>query len=316
MAHNKGIPFDLSLINSTVINKPCVNARAAELPGRRCVKKQHQVAWMLRAVQCIDLTTLSGDDTPGNVKRLCAKSRNAVQRETLDALGLPADFTITTGAVCVYPNRVADAVKALEGTNIPVASVATGFPAGQTPLDTRLAEIKFAVEQGAKEIDIVLNRTLVFEGKWEEIYDEVVAMKKACGTAHLKTILATGEFPHYTAIWQASMVCMMAGADFIKTSTGKEPVNAVIPVGLIMCRAIREYYELTGFKVGFKPAGGIRTAKDSCLWLALMMEELGEEWTHPHLFRIGASSLLQDLERQLYHSATGRYHGKQYIPLS
>ena len=243
---------------------------------------------MLRAVRCVDLTTLSGDDTPGNVKRLCAKARNAVQKETLDNLGLPEDFTITTGAVCVYPSRVADAVKALEGSGIPVASVATGFPAGQTPLKMRLEEIKYAVEMGAKEIDIVLNRTLVFEGKWEEIYEEVVAMKKACGTAHLKTILATGEFPHYTAIWQASMVsfsisffsfflfspfpffflfflslflflfllsqlsflyiplsnsipkvCMMAGADFIKTSTGKESVNAIIPVGLVMCRAIR-----------------------------------------------------------------------------
>jgi len=313
---NPGMPLDLALIQSKRLNKSCINQRAAELGTRRSVKKQFQVAWMLRAIQCLDLTTLSGDDTPGNVKRLCAKARNPVQSETLESLGI-GGYPITTGAVCVYPSRVADAVKALEGTKIPVASVATGFPAGQTPLNLRLAEIKQAVADGAKEIDIVLNRTLVFQSNWTEIYNEVCEMKKACGPGvHLKTILATGEFPHYTAIYQASLVCMMAGADFIKTSTGKEPVNAVIPVGIVMCRAIREYFELTGKKVGFKPAGGIRTAKDSCVWLALMMEELGEEWTHPHLFRLGASSLLQDIERQLYHSATGRYHGKQYIPMA
>lgn len=315
MAHgNKGIPLDMSWVLSVTVNKFAVDQRAAELPARRCVKKEYQIAWMLRAIQCLDLTTLSGDDTPGNVKRLCAKARNPVHFDTMAALGL-SHYPLTTGAVCVYPSRVADAVKALEGTNIPVASVATGFPAGQTPLEVRLAEIRLAVASGAREIDIVLNRTLVYEGKWEELYNEVKQMKEACGEAHLKTILATGELPHYTAVYRCSIICMMAGADFIKTSTGKEPVNATIPFGIVMCRAIREYYERTGIKVGFKPAGGIRTAKDSSTWLALMMEELGEEWTHPDLFRIGASTLLQDLERQLYHCATGRYHGKQYVPM-
>jgi len=312
---NQGIPLDMGWVLSVRVNKFCVDQRAAELPARRCVKKEHQIAWMIRAVQCLDLTTLSGDDTPSNVNRLCAKAKNPIHFETMNALGL-ANYPLTTGAVCVYPSRVDDAVRALAGTSIPVASVATGFPAGQTPLEVRLAEIRLAVASGAKEIDIVINRTLLYEGKWEELYSEVQQMRAACGhDIHLKTILATGELPHYTAVYRASVVCMMAGADFIKTSTGKEPVNATISFGIVMCRAIREYYERTGVKIGFKPAGGIRTAKDSCTWLSLMMEELGEEWTHPDLFRIGASTLLQDIERQLYHCATGRYHGKQYIPL-
>jgi len=311
---NEGCPFDLSWVMSVRVNKFATNARAAELGTRRSVKKAWQLAWEIRAIQCIDLTTLAGDDTPQNVKRLCAKARNPLHRDVLEGLGL-TEANITTGAVCVYPNRVAEAVKALEGTKIPVASVATGFPAGQTPLKVRLEEIRLAVADGAEEIDIVIPRTKVLQGDWKGLFDEVVEMKKACGKAHLKTILATGELPTYTDIYRASMVCMMAGADFIKTSTGKETVNAILPVGLIMCRAIRDYYERTGIKVGFKPAGGIRTAKDSCVWLILMMEELGEPWTHPNLFRIGASTLLDDLERQLYHGVTGRYHGRAYIPM-
>jgi deoxyribose-phosphate aldolase len=311
---NSGIALDLGVVLNVRVNKSGVHQRAAELPARRCVKKVHQIAWMIRAIQCLDLTTLSGDDTPGNVSRLCAKAKSPIHHDTLTALGLQ-NYPLTVGAVCVYPSRVPDAVSHLRDSNIPVASVATGFPAGQTPLCTRLDEIRLAVASGAKEIDIVINRTLVYEGKWKELYDEIKQMREACGSAHLKTILATGELSTYTDVYRASMICMMAGADFIKTSTGKEPVNATLPVGIVMCRAIRDYHQLTGHKVGFKPAGGIRTAKDSCTWLALMMEELGEEWTHPHLFRIGASTLLQDIERQLYHCATGHYHGKQYIPL-
>mmetsp|Transcript_4241 Transcript_4241/g.11854 ORF Transcript_4241/g.11854 Transcript_4241/m.11854 type:complete len:324 (+) Transcript_4241:29-1000(+) len=323
MKRNDGIEFDQAWVESSQVNKPGVLQRAAELPKRRSVKKEWQVAWMLRAVQCLDLTTLSGDDTPGNVKRLCAKASRPVHPDTLAKLGLQG-LPLTTGAVCVYPSRVPDAVAALAKSQsssdpdspIPVASVATGFPAGQTPLNLRLAEIRYAVEQGAREIDIVLNRTLVLTGQWRELYEEVRQMRNACGEAHMKTILATGELPSLRAVYQASVVCMMAGADFIKTSTGKEPVNAVLPVGLVMVRAIREYFERTGFKVGFKPAGGIRTAKDAVVWLSLMYEELGEEWTHPHLFRLGASSLLADLERQLYHSATGHYQGMDYIPMA
>ena len=223
---------------------------------------------------------------------------------------------IAARAVCVYPNRVPDAFRSLCGTPISVASVAGGFPAGQTPLGARVEEIRRAVADGAEEIDIVLNRTLVFQANWAELYKEVKEMKEACGKeVLLKTILATGELPTYKAIYQASLVCMMAGTDFVKTSTGKEAVNATIAAGIVMCRAIREYYHLTGYKVGLKAAGGIRSVSDSCAWLSLMMEELGEEWTHPRLFRIGASSLLQDLDHQLHYSATGTYPGKQYIPI-
>lgn len=312
---NPGTAFDIGWVLSARVNKSAVARRAAEMGTRRTVKKQWQLAWLLRAITCIDLTTLAGDDTPSNVKRLCAKAMNPVHTETTEKLGL-SPIQIQCGAVCVYPNMVPVAVAALKGSNIPVASVATGFPAGQTPLSTRLEEIRLAVADGAQEIDIVINRPQVLLSQWEELYKEVKAMKEACGKAHLKTILATGEIPTYQQVYQASVVCMMAGADFIKTSTGKETVNATIEVGLVMCRAIRDYYERTGIKVGFKPAGGIRTAKDSCTWLILMMEELGEEWTHNNLFRIGASSLLGDIERQLYHGAFGRYHGTQYIPMA
>jgi len=299
------------------INRNAVARRAAEIPTRRSVKTKWQLAWFIRAIQCIDLTTLAGDDTPSNVQRLCAKARNPIVCDVLKLVGVD-DLKLQVGAVCVYPNMVATAVDALAGSGIPVASVATGFPAGQTPLAIRLLEIKSAVQHGATEIDIVIPRTMALMGDWKGLYDEIVAMRKACGTdgrVHLKTILATGELPDYKCVYQASMVCMMAGADFIKTSTGKEAVNATLEVSLVMVRAIREYYELTGHKVGFKPAGGIRSAKQALDWLCLMMEELGEEWTHPELFRFGASALLDDIERQLYHGTTGRYHSKNYIPL-
>lgn len=222
---------------------------------------------------------------------------------------LSDDVALTTGAVCVYPSRVPDAVRVLKrlGSRLPVAAVATGFPSGQFSLTTRLAEVRDAVKMGAGEIDIVINREAALKGDWETVYEEVKAMREACGEAHMKTILATGELGSLTNVYKASIVCMMAGADFIKTSTGKEGVNAILPVGIVMCRAIREYFQKTGFKVGFKPAGGIRTAKDATLWLILMKEELGVEWTKPNLFRLGASSLLLDIERQLFHYVTGRY---------
>lgn len=309
---NPGIPLDMEWVLSSRVNKSAVDRRAKELTTRRSVKKTHQLAWLVRAIQCIDLTTLAGDDTEGKVKRLCAKALHPLSAELVEKLGVE---NVTTGAVCVYPNLVPSAVKAVQSVGLPVASVATGFPAGLTPLPSRLAEIEYAVKEGAKEIDIVIARALVIQEQWQALYDEVAAMKKACGHAHLKTILATGELPSYKHVYMASLVCMMAGADFIKTSTGKESVNATLSVGVVMVRAAREYYERTQIKVGFKPAGGIRTAKDALQWLTLMMEELGEEWTHPHLFRLGCSSLLDDIERQLYHGVYGRYHASQYIAM-
>jgi deoxyribose-phosphate aldolase len=314
---NPGIPLDLQFIESAVVDRPALDARAATLQTRRSVKMKWQIAWLLRSIQCMDLTTLSGDDTPGKVAKLCAKARHPIPTEVLDALrDQLGSRVIQCGAVCVYPNLVKEAVKRLEGSGIPVASVATGFPAGQTPLGLRLEEIRLAVADGAKEIDIVIPRAAVLTGNWQQLYDEVVAMRKACGEAHLKTILATGELSTYRQVYQASWVCMMAGADFIKTSTGKEPVNATIQVGLVMCRAIREYYERTGFKVGFKPAGGIRLAKEALVWLSLMKEELGDDWTKPDLFRLGVSALLLDVERQLVHGITGRYAGNHYFAYS
>ena len=275
---NAGIELDMEWVASVQCNKSAIERRAASLEARRTVKKEHQLAWLLRVITLIDLTTLAGDDTPGNVKRLCAKAKTPLRPDFVKSLDVE-DKGITTGAVCVYPSRVAEAVAALKGTGIPVASVATGFPAGQTPLSTRLEEIRYAVKNGAKEIDIVLARELVINHKWKECYEEVKAMREACGEAHLKAILATGELPSYRDIYKASLVCMMAGADFIKTSTGKERVNATLPVALTMVRAIRDYHDRTGYKVGFKPAGGVSTAKKALSFLSLMLEELGEEWT-------------------------------------
>jgi len=303
---NPGGPLDLGWVESVRINRSAVERRAATLPTRRTVKQQWQTAWLLQAIRCIDLTTLSGDDTPGTVLRLCAKARQPIARELAEALGV-AQLTITTGAVCVYHEMVPVAVEALHGTNIPVAAVSAGFPAGLNPLDLRIREIEESVAAGAHEIDIVISRRHVLCGNWRALYDEVRAFRDACGAAHLKTILATGELGTLENVSKASIVCMLAGADVIKTSTGKETTNATLPVSLVMLRAIREYYELTGHVVGFKPAGGIRTAKQSLDWLALMKEELGDPWMQPDRFRIGASALLGDIERQLEHAVTGKY---------
>jgi deoxyribose-phosphate aldolase len=295
---------DLDWVKAIAVNKSAVERRVATLAGRRTVKKEWQAAWLLKAITCIDLTTLSGDDTEGKVQRLCAKAKSPVRAELLEALGVT---DITVGAVCVYPTMVAHAVRALSGTNIPVASVAAGFPTGLMPMTQRLEEIRYAVDQGAGEIDIVITRELVLSGRWEELFDEVAACKDACGRAHLKVILATGELATLRNVARASMVAQLAGADFIKTSTGKEAVNATLPVTLTMVRCIRNYYESTGRKVGFKPAGGIRSAKDALAWQILMKEELGRDWLEPELFRIGASGLLTDIERQLEYFVTGRY---------
>jgi len=311
---NPGTSLDLDWVMGAHVNKSAVERRVESLPKRRTVKKDWQAAWLLRAVTCIDLTTLAGDDTPGRVKRLCAKARQPVRQDMLGRLGLDGE-KVTVGAVCVYPSRVKDAVESLRGTNIPVASVATGFPAGQTPLPQRIGEIEQAIESGAREIDVVISRYHVLTGDWQSLYDELSQFRETCGDAHMKTILATGDLGTLKQVYQASLVAMMAGSDFIKTSTGKETVNATLQASLVMTRAIREYLERHGYKVGFKPAGGISNAKQAMAWQSLMKEELGNEWLMPDLFRIGASSLLTDLERQLYHFITGHYAAKHHMPI-
>ena len=288
--------------------------RAATVTKRRSVKKENQAAWLLKAITCIDLTTLSGDDTPAKVHRLCAKARQPLTSELIDALGV-SDLEISTGAVCVYHNMIPHAVSALEGTGIPVAAVSTGFPAGQIPHRLKMAQIREAVKAGAGEIDIVISREKVLTGDWHGLYREILDFREACGDSHLKTILATGELGTLTNVARASQVCMMAGADFIKTSTGKESVNATLPVTLVMLRAIRDYEDETGYRIGFKPAGGIKSAKEAIEYLVLMKEELGDPWLSPALFRFGASSLLTDIERQLEHHVTGRYSAAYRHPM-
>jgi len=311
---NPGIPLELDVINAIRVNRSAVERRAATLGKRRSVKKQWQAAWLLRAISCIDLTTLAGDDTPGNVLRLCAKARQPVRQDLLDSLGV-GKLNLRVAAVCVYHNLIEVAVSGLKGTDIPIAAVSAGFPAGQISLEHKLNQIRASVKAGASEIDIVISRSHVLTGNWGALYDEVSACRKACGEAHMKTILATGELATLTNVAKASQVCMMAGADFIKTSTGKESVNATLPVSLVMVRAIREYYEQTGYKVGFKPAGGISKAKQALEWLILMKEELNPEWLSPALFRFGASGLLGDIERQLEHYVTGRYSASYRHPM-
>ncbi|MBW6507670.1 MAG: deoxyribose-phosphate aldolase [Rhodobacteraceae bacterium] len=301
---NPGGPLAPDWFERVAVNTPAAERRAASLGGRRSLKKEWQAAWLVNAIRCMDLTTLAGDDTPDRVARLCAKARRPLADHILAGLGLEG---VQTGAVCVYPTMVAPAVRALAGSGIPVASVATGFPAGLMPLHLRLAEIRYAIDEGASEIDIVINRALALRGEWAALYDEIAAMREACGATHMKAILATGDLRTLRNVYKASMVAMQAGADFIKTSTGKEGVNATLPVSLIMARALRDYGERTGCKIGLKPAGGMRTAKDALAWQVLMMEELGRDWLRPDLFRLGASSMLADIERQLEHFVTGRY---------
>jgi deoxyribose-phosphate aldolase len=301
---NPGMELDLDWVRAVQVNTSAVERRAATLPGRRSVKKDHQAAWLCRAISLIDLTTLSGDDTEGRVKRLCAKAKQPVSPALLSELGLP---DLTTGAICVYHDMIETAVQALEGTGIPVAAVSTGFPAGLSPFHLRVEEIRQSVAAGAAEIDIVITRRHVLQGNWQALYDEMRAFREACGEAHVKAILATGELGTLRNVARASLVCMMAGADFIKTSTGKESVNATLPVTLTMIRAIRDYYDRTGYRVGYKPAGGISKAKDALVYLAMMKDELGDRWLQPDLFRFGASSLLGDIERQLEHHLTGAY---------
>lgn len=312
---NRGIPLNLDWVADVHVNTSAVERRAATLVTRRTVKKEWQAAWLLRAISCMDLTTLSGDDTAERVRRLCAKARHPLQANLLSALKIE-ELGIRVAAVCVYHTFVETALQALAGTDIHVAAVSTGFPAGLSPIAERVGEIRRSVEAGAQEIDVVITRAHVFGGKWQALYDEIATFKEACGKAHMKVILGTGDLLTLRNVARASLVAMMAGADFIKTSTGKEPTNATLPVGLVMTRAIREYAMETGMAVGFKPAGGIRTAKQSMEWLALMKEELGNDWMRPEMFRFGASGMLADIERQLEHFATGRYSAEYRHPIA
>src|SRR5881296_3942808 len=311
---NPGTPLDLDLVRALRINRSAVERRAATIPTRRTVKKEWQAAWLLRAITCMDLTTLQGDDTPTNVLRLCAKAQHPVRRDLLEALEA-AELGVRVGAVCVYHAFVPVAVQALAGSGIPVAAVSTGFPAGLNPLPQRIEEIKASVAAGAGEIDVVITRAHALAGKWEAVYDEVRAFREACGGALMKVILGTVDLATLANVARASQVAMMAGADFIKTATGKEAVNATLPVGVVMTRMIRDYHERTGHAVGFKPAGGIRSAKTALQWLILMKEELGDRWLRSDLFRLGASSLLTDIERQLEHFVTGRYSAAHRHPM-
>lgn len=313
-ARNAGMPLESGVIEDMRTNLSAAERRVKTLKGRRTVKKAWQAAWLLRAVSCIDLTTLSGDDTEGRVRRLCAKAKQPLRADLLEALGM-AESSLHAGAVCVYHAMVPTAVRALEGSGIPVAAVSTGFPAGLSPFRLRVAEIEESVAAGADEIDIVISRRHVLQEDWQALYDEVKAFREACGNAHVKAILATGQLGSISKIARASMVAMMAGADFIKTSTGMEPVNATETATLVMLRAIRQYHEMTGFRVGFKPAGGISKAKDALGYLILMREELGPDWVAPDTLRLGASSLLGDIERQIEHHVTGRYSAANRHPM-
>jgi deoxyribose-phosphate aldolase len=312
---NRGIALNLDWVKQVRVNTSAVERRAQTHVARRTVKKDWQAAWLLRAISCMDLTTLSGDDTDERVRRLCAKARQPIQPELVKRLEIEG-LDIKVAAVCVYHRFVETAVRALEGSGVRVAAVSTGFPAGLSPVEERVAEIRRSVEAGANEIDIVITRALVFGGRWQELYDEVAEFKHACGHCHMKAILGSGDLLTLRNVARASFVAMMAGADFIKTSTGKETTNATLPVGFVMTRAIREYAQETGMAVGFKPAGGIRTAKQSTEWLALMKEELGTPWMKAELFRFGASGLLNDIERQLEHHATGRYSADYRHPIA
>lgn len=311
---NDGIAYTAAHFIKQQINRSAVERRIATLTKRRTIKGDNQAAWLLKAITMIDLTTLAGDDTATNVHRLCQKAAYPLTADIISVLAID-DLNITTGAVCVYHNHIVNALNSLGGADVPVAVVSTGFPAGQTPLPIKLQEIEASVAAGATEIDMVISRALVLAGQWQALYDEVKACRAACGEAHLKVILATGELTNLTDVYKASMVSMMAGADFIKTSTGKESVNATMEVSLVMIRAIRDYQALSGFNVGYKPAGGIRQAKQAIEWMILIKEELGNEWLSPMLFRFGASGLLTDIERQLTHYVTGSYSANYRHPM-
>ncbi|MBT5979356.1 MAG: deoxyribose-phosphate aldolase [Gammaproteobacteria bacterium] len=312
---NPGTDFRLDKIASIAINRSAVERRCSNYGTRRSIKKDKQAAWLLKAITLMDLTTLSGDDTEARVRRLCSKAKQPISNKLEKILGAEP-LNLSVAAVCVYHDMLASAKKALNNSKVNLAAVSTGFPAGLSPLPLRLKEIEYSVDSGANEIDIVISRRHVLEGNWEELYKEVKMFREKCGDAHMKTILATGELGNLSNIAKASQVCMMAGADFIKTSTGKEPTNATLPVSLVMVRMIRNFYNETGIRIGFKAAGGISDTKTALLYMTMIQEELGRRWLEPDLFRFGASSLLGDIERQLDHFSSGYYSASYRHPLA
>ena len=306
--------LDFKWIDDVQINLSAVERRTVSLTKRRTVKKEYQAAWLLKSITLLDLTTLSGDDTFGKVDRLCQKALQPISLNILNSLELEGE-NILVGAVCVYHNLVSHAKKQLQD-KLPIAAVSTGFPAGLSSFETRKKEITNSIKAGADEIDIVINRAYVLQNDWQRLYDEVRTFKEIAKDKKIKTILGVGDLETMRNVAKASLVCMMAGADFIKTSTGKEKINANLNNSLVMLRMIREFYDYSGKKIGFKPAGGISTAKSVLEFLILVYEELGNTWVNPSLLRIGASSLLIDIERQLYHFAAGRYANKEKIAMS
>ena len=272
--------------------------------ARRSIKREAKLFALDLAVRTMDLTTLEGADTPGKVAALASK---AIRPD-------PADASVpSVAAVCVYPNLVPAAVERVRGTSVKVASVATAFPSGQAPLEVKLAEVREVVEPGADEVDMVIDRGAFLSGRYAKVYDEIVRVKEACGNAHLKVILETGELGTYDNVRRASLLAMAAGADFVKTSTGKLPSAATLPVTLVMLEAVRDLYEETGRRVGVKAAGGIRNAKQAVQYLVLVHETLGLDWLTPDLFRLGASSLLNDVLMQIRKEKTGRYQSPDYF---
>ncbi len=299
------LPFDLSLPRAGAVDAVALEARAGEL-AKRSIKKESKLAALALTIRMIDLTTLEGADTPGKVAALCAKAKRPD----------PADPTIPpVAAVCVYPNLVRAAREILAGSGVRVASVATAFPSGQSPIEVKLADVRQAVSFGADEIDMVIDRGAFLSGRYAKVVDEIVRVKDACGEAHLKVILETGELGTYDNVRRASLLAIAAGADFIKTSTGKVSPAATLPVTLCMLEVIRDVHDDTGRVIGMKPAGGIRTAKQAIQYLCVLNETLGPQWLTPELFRFGASSLLNDVLMQIRKQQTGAYQSGNYFTL-
>jgi deoxyribose-phosphate aldolase len=297
------LPLEPRIPRVGSVDAVAVEERADSL-ARRSIKREAKLFALDLAIRMMDLTTLEGQDTPGKVAALCSK---AIRPD-------PTDLTIpSVAAVCVYPNLVAPAVERLRDSDVRVASVATGFPSGQTTVDLKVAEVREVVEMGADEVDMVIDRGAFLSGRYAKVYDEIVRVKEASGKAHLKVIIETGELGTYDNVRRASLLAMAAGADFIKTSTGKLPSAATLPVTLVMLEAIRDVYEETGRKVGMKPAGGIRQAKQAVQYLVQLHETLGVEWLTPDLYRLGASTLLNDVLMQIRKEKTGRYQGPDYF---
>ena len=297
------LPLEPRLPRVGSVDAVAVEERAATL-AKRSIKRESKLFALDLAIRMMDLTTLEGSDTPGKVAALASK---AIRPD-------PADLTVpSVAAICIYPNLVATAVERTKGTSVKVASVATAFPSGQAPTHVKVAEVRDVVEMGADEVDMVIDRGAFLSGRYAKVYDEIVQVKEAAGDAHLKVIVETGELGTYDNVRRASLIAMAAGADFIKTSTGKLPSAATLPVTLVMLEAIRDVHEETGRRVGMKPAGGIRQAKQAVQYLVQLYETLGPEWLTPDLYRLGASTLLNDVLMQIRKEKTGRYQSPDYF---